>query len=83
MAVDFNQIRANADIVKVIKSKVKTVEFMEEYRGNQVPVGKKSIMLRVKIGNEDSTMTSDEINTKMTAIMKTLNHQCGAELREE
>ena len=71
------------DISKVIKSKVKEIEFIEEYRGNQIPTGKKSITLRVKIGNDDSTMTSEEINTKMNNIMKTLNHQCKAELREE
>ena len=71
------------DITKVIKSKVKEIEFIEEYRGNQVPIGKKSITLRVKIGNDDSTMTSDEINTKMNNIMRTLNNQCKAELREE
>ena len=71
------------DITKVIKSKVKSIEFIEEYRGNQVPIGKKSITLRVKIGNEDSTMTSDEINTKMNNIMKTLSNQCKAVLREE
>ena len=72
-----------ADISKYIKSKVRELEFMEEYRGNQIPEGKKSIMLRVKIGNDDSTMTSEEINKKMTAIIRTLNSQCGAELREE
>lgn len=71
------------DITKVIKSKVKSIEFIEEYRGNQIPEGKKSVTLRVKIGNDDSTMTSDEINTKINAIIKTLNHQCGVELREE
>ena len=71
------------DITKVIKSKVKSIEFIEEYRGNQIPEGKKSITLRVKIGNEDSTMTSDEINTKMNNIMKTLSNQCKAVLREE
>ena len=71
------------DISKVIKSKVKELEFMEEYRGNQIPKGKKSIMLRVKIGNEDSTMTSEEISKKMSGIVTSLNRVCGAELREE
>ena len=71
------------NISKAIKSKVKELEFIEEYRGNQVPAGKKSITLRVKIGNDDSTMTSDDINAKMKSLMKTLSHQCGAELREE
>ena len=70
-------------ISKVIKSKVKNLEFIEEYRGNQIPEGKKSITLRVHIGNDDSTMTSDEINKKMSSLMNSLNHVCGAELREE
>ena len=56
---------------------------MEEYRGDQIPEGKKSIMLRVKFGNDDSTMTSEEINKKMSGIISSLNHVCGAELREE
>ena len=56
---------------------------MEEYRGDQIPEGKKSIMLRVKLGNDDSTMTSEEINKKMHSIVGTLSHVCGAELREE
>ncbi len=66
-----------------IKSKVKELEFIEEYTGNQIPTDKKSIMLRVKIGNEDSTMTSEQINSEMESIIKTLNKKCGAKLREE
>ena len=71
------------DIENAIIKIVKELEFIGEYRGNQIPEGKKSITLRVKIGNEDSTMTSDEINTKMNNIMKTLSNQCKAVLREE
>lgn len=71
------------DISKVIKSKVKELEFIDEYRGDQIPEGKKSITLRVKIGNDDSTMTSEEIDKKMHSLMNTLSHVCGAELREE
>ena len=40
-------------------------------------------MLRVKIGNDDSTMTSDQINEKMNSIIKSLDKRCGAKLREE
>ena len=66
-----------------IKGKLKDVRFIEEYRGNQVPEGKKSIMLRVVIDNGTKNMTSEEINTKMESILKTLNKRCGAVLREE
>lgn len=66
-----------------IKGKLKDVRFIEEYRGNQVPEGKKSIMLRIVIDNGTTNMTSEEINTKMESILKTLNKRCGAVLREE
>ena len=71
------------NIKEAIQNKVKELEFMEEYRGNQIPEGKKSIMLRIKIGNDDSTMTSEEIQEKMNSIIKTLNKKCDAFLREE
>ena len=34
---------------------VKELSFVEEYRGKQIPEGKKSIMLSYRIGNDDST----------------------------
>ena len=71
------------DIENAISKMVKELDFIEEYRGNQIPQGKKSITLRVKIGNDDSTMTSEQIDNKMHAIMKNLNKKCNAELREE
>ena len=69
-------------IEETIKSKVKELEFKEEYKGSQIENGKKSIMLRVKIGNEDSTMTSEQINEIMQDLIEELNKKCGAELRE-
>ena len=66
-----------------IKAKVKEVEFVDEYRGNQIPEGKKSITLKVKILNEGTTMTSEQINEKMNNILKILDKKCGAKLREE
>ena len=71
------------EITSAIKNKVKEVKFVEEYRGNQVPEGKKSIMLRMVIDNGDVTMTSDEINARLDIIIKNLNKKCGANLREE
>ena len=65
-----------------IKAKVKEIEFVDEYRGNQIPEGKKSITLKVKILNEGTTMTSEQINEKMNSILKTLDKRCGAKLRD-
>ena len=71
-----------SQVVDIVKPYVKELEFIEEYKGNQINTGKKSIMLRVKIGNEDSTMTSEQINDIMKNIIERLNEKCGAELRE-
>ena len=67
----------------IVNSKVKELEFVEEYNGNQIPNGKKSITFRFKLDNGDKTLTSEEINEKMNSILKSLNKVLGAELREE
>ncbi len=72
-----------SDIEKIVKSKVKELEFIEEYRGNQVPEGQKSITFRIKLENVDTTMTMEEINKKIDGILKSLNKLYGAKLREE
>jgi phenylalanyl-tRNA synthetase beta chain len=38
-------------------------------------------MLSLKIGNDDSTMTSKQIEKKMNGIIKVLGKKCGAQLR--
>lgn len=73
--VTWNEIR------EAIKFMVKDLRFVEEYRGKQIPAGKKSIMLSIKIGNDDSTMTSKQIEKKMNGIIKVLEKKCNAQLR--
>lgn len=70
-------------IEESIKKLVKEIEFIDEYKGNQIPKGKKSITLKVKMINEDTTMTSEQINEKINNILKALDKKCGAILREE
>lgn len=70
-------------IKQTIAPHVNEVIFVEEYRGNQVPEGKKSIMLKMKIENNDTTMTSEEINKIIDKIVKALYYKIGATLREE
>jgi phenylalanyl-tRNA synthetase beta chain len=70
-----------SDIAGSIDKMVKDVKFVEEYRGKQIPAGKKSVMLTVTMGNDDSTMTSKQIEKKMAGIIKVLGNKVGAELR--
>ena len=70
-----------ADIQGSVDKMVKEIHFVEEYRGKQIPEGKKSVMFSYKIGNDDSTMTSKQIEKKMGAIINVLQKKVGAELR--
>ena len=70
-----------SDIAGSIDKMVKEIKFVEEYRGKQIPAGKKSVMLTVTFGNDDSTMTSKQIEKKMAGIIKVLGNKVGAELR--
>ena len=71
------------DIYEAIKYMAKEVSFIEEYRGSQIPEGKKSIMIRIKLGNDDSTMTSKQIEKKTKNILNVLAKKTGVTLREE
>ena len=75
--VEWNKIEES------IKSMVKEIEFIDEYKGSQVPSDKKSITLKVKMINEFTTMTSEQINEKINNVLKVLNKKCGAELGTE
>lgn len=71
------------NIENSIKALAKEVEFVDEYRGDQIPQGKKSITFKVKIINECTTMTSEEINERLEKMLKVLEKECNAVLREE
>ena len=71
------------DIYEAIKYMAKEVSFIEEYRGSQIPEGKKSIMIRIKLGNDDSTMTAKQIEKKTKNILNVLAKKTGVTLREE
>ena len=72
-----------SEISSILENKVKNLEFIEEYKGEQIKDGKKSITFRFKIGNDDTTLNSEQINEEMNKVIKLLNKKCGAYLREE
>ena len=62
---------------------VKGASFVEEYRGKQIPQGKKSVTIRLTIGSEEKTLTSQEIESAANQVMKKLGKKMGAELRTQ
>lgn len=67
----------------VVKSAelVKDVRFVDEYRGAQVPEGKKSIMLRLILGSDCATLTSEQVEKAATQIARKLEKKLGGEIR--
>jgi len=62
-------------------SMLRSVSFVEEYKGQQIPDGKKSITMRLVIGSLSKTLTSEEIENCTNAIIKRLKKTLGAEAR--
>ena len=75
------------DILEVISDKKgpddlsRGISFVDEYKGHQVPNGKKSVTFRLVIGSLKKTLTSEEIENYANTIVKRLKKALGAELR--
>lgn len=67
----------------VLKSSqlVKRVLFMDEYRGKQIPDGKKSVMLRLILGDEKGTLTSEQVEAAIAQVSKKLGQKLAGEVR--
>ncbi len=71
-----------AQTVRGIKSELlHGAAFVDEYRGKQVPAGKKSLTLRLAIGSKDKTLTSAEIEEVASSVLNKIAKRFGAELR--
>ena len=71
------EIESNISAAKELKE----VEFVDEYRGKQVPDGKKSVTIRLIIASSEKTLTSAEIETVANSAIKKLSKTLGADVR--
>jgi phenylalanyl-tRNA synthetase beta chain len=53
----------------------------DEYRGPQVPTGKKSIALTIRLRKADGTITDEEADASMSTVLALLRDRFGAVLR--
>lgn len=60
---------------------IKNVTFIEEYRGEQIPSGKKSLSLNVTLGNPEGSLTSNQIKDVSDLIIKNLTETCKGTIR--
>ncbi|MBO5415994.1 MAG: phenylalanine--tRNA ligase subunit beta [Clostridia bacterium] len=73
------------DIYACVMSKknelLQDVIFVDEYKGKQIPAGKKSLTIRLIIGSGEKTLTGNEIDAVASAVIKRLAKNCGADVR--
>ena len=60
---------------------LRDVRFVDEYRGKQIPDGKKSVTVRLVIGSGEKTLTGDEIEQVAKSAIKKLTKTIGADVR--
>ena len=75
------------DIYQAVMEKVsdttllRNVKFVDEYKGKQIPEGKKSVTIRLVIGSNEKTLTGQEIEEEANRVAKRLAKKIGAEVR--
>ena len=76
-----------ADIYGAIMAKksddslLKDVKFVDEYKGKQIPAGKKSVTIRLVIGSGEKTLTGAEIEQVAKSTTKKLSKVISVEIR--
>lgn len=60
---------------------VESIKLFDVYKGSQVPEGKKSIAYSITYRLEHKTLTDAEVNKVHDKILRSLEHNLGAELR--
>ena len=63
------------------ESYLQKVAFVDEYKGAQIPAGKKSVTIRLTIGSEEKTLKSEEIEKCADSVIKQLEKDLKGELR--
>ena len=74
-------IKASALKKKNAESFLKDVNFVDEYKGAQVPDGMKSVTIRLTISSDEKTLNANEIEACANSVLKVLSKDLGGEIR--
>lgn len=79
-----DELSPSSEVLKVLDEHplVASVRLFDEYRGAQVPPGKKSLSMSVSFQAPDRTLTDKEVTKTRNKLIKKLRERVGAELRE-
>ena len=67
--------------MKIDKKLIKDISLFDVYEGNKLPANKKSYGISLAISSSDKTLSDKEIDNIMGKVIKNLNSNFGAELR--
>ena len=79
--VTFDTISQTAMQVAEEKPFLRAVKFVDEYKGEKIPQGKKSITIRLEIGSDEKTLTGAEIDGVANAVMDKIESVLSASVR--
>jgi phenylalanyl-tRNA synthetase beta chain len=60
---------------------LRDVRVFDEYRGPQIGENRKSVAVRIKLQRDDATLTDEEADAHVKAILASLRERVGAEIR--
>lgn len=64
-------------VSKLVGPMVRDMAYVTEFRGGNVPEGKRSLSFRVWLGSNEGTMTANDIEKRMTAITRRIEKELG------
>lgn len=68
-------------VISPLDPLIQRVSFVNEYTGEQIPEGKKSIAFSMTLGSSEKTLESDEIDTVAAKVLEKIDKKFGATLR--
>lgn len=81
MNTKWEEIRDTILKKKNNESFLQDVCFVDEYKGSQIPTGKKSVTVRLTIGSNSKTLKSEEIEKCANSVVKQLTKELKGEMR--
>ena len=66
-----------ARVEALVRPMVRDLAYLTEFRGGNVPEGKRSLSFRVWLGSNEGTMTAVDIDKRMVAITRRLEKELG------
>ncbi len=71
-----------SELERLILEVARRCAFVEEYRGQQIPAGKKSVMFRYWLESDAGTWTAEQIDAETARLLHRIRQVLGGELRK-